>query len=248
MPGGSTCRVASTDASETTYPLICPTPHFSRIGTDGWSRAIPPPTAMKSLWQAAVACCAALKSAASRSSITMWRPLMPPEALHQSANALACWTNSTSSPGSMVLAASLNTAMLMVFGLTPRTEEAPPGPGSQILPTPGQTPSGADPADNVRLIVVAAEAAGDERTTPVPATIITVVIASGSTDLRSPASPLQNMLTLPTAVCDRVIQSAPGMERGSPCTGQLQRCLNLEPWAADTAWNVQIILPSLSRR
>ena len=44
---------------------------------------MPPPTAMKSLWQAAVACCAALNSAASRLSITMWRPLMPPEALHQ---------------------------------------------------------------------------------------------------------------------------------------------------------------------
>ena len=60
---------------------------------------MPPPTAMKSLWQAAVACCAALKSAASRLSITIWRPLMPPEALHQSANALACWANSASSPG-----------------------------------------------------------------------------------------------------------------------------------------------------
>jgi hypothetical protein len=40
----------------------------------------------------------------------------------------------------MVLAASLNTAMLMVLEPTPRTEEAPPGPGSHILPTPGQTP------------------------------------------------------------------------------------------------------------
>src|ERR1700719_2677772 len=111
---------------------------------------------MKSLWQAAVACCAALKSAASRSSIAIWRPLMPPEALHQSANALACWTNSTSSPGSIVLAASLNTAMLMDFGPKPRTDEAPPGPGSQILPTPGHMPLGGALEDNVRLIVVAA--------------------------------------------------------------------------------------------
>ena len=48
--------------------------------------------------------------------------------------------NSASSPGLMVLPASLNTAMLMVLEPTPRTEEAPPGPGSHILPTPGHTP------------------------------------------------------------------------------------------------------------
>src|ERR1700685_2390110 len=101
---------------------------------------MPPPTAMKSLWQAAVACCAALNSAASRLSITILRPLMPPAALHQSAKALACWGDSTSSPGMMVLEASLKTAMLMVFLPTPRTEEAPPGPGSQILPIPGHSP------------------------------------------------------------------------------------------------------------
>src|SRR5208283_904504 len=123
------------------------------MGTDGWSRAMPPPTAMKSLWQAAVACCAALNSAASRLSITMWRPSMPPAALHQSANAVACWGNSASSPGSMVLAASLNTAMLMVLAPTPRTEEAPPGPGSQILPTPGQTPLDEVLADVAALTV-----------------------------------------------------------------------------------------------
>ena len=101
---------------------------------------MPPPTAMKSLWQDASACCAALNRAASRSSITMWRPLMPPDALHQAAKALACWTNSASSPGMIVLEASLNSAMLMVLGPTPRTEEEPPGPGSQILPTPGHSP------------------------------------------------------------------------------------------------------------
>src|SRR5580692_4085936 len=121
------------------------------MGTEGWSRAMPPPTAMKSLWQAAVACCAALNNAASRSSITIFRPLMPPEALHQAANALACCTNSTSSPGSMLLEASLNTAMLMVLLPTPRTEEAPPDPASQILPTPGQTPLVGALADNVRF-------------------------------------------------------------------------------------------------
>ena len=36
-----------------------------------------------------VVTCAALNSAASRLSITMWRPLMPPDALHHAANALA---------------------------------------------------------------------------------------------------------------------------------------------------------------
>src|SRR5580704_16990632 len=117
---------------------------------------MPPPTAMKSVWQAAVASWAALKSAASRLSITMWRPLMPPAALHQSANAVACWGNSASSPGSTVLAASLNTAMWMVVEPTPRTEDAPPGPGSQILPTPGQTPLDEVLDDNDRLADVAA--------------------------------------------------------------------------------------------
>src|ERR1700733_3140551 len=174
MPLGSTWSEARSEASETTYPLICPSPHCSRMGTDGWSRAIPPPTAMKSLWQAAVICCAALNSAASRLSITILRPLIPPAALHQSANAVACWGNSASRPGSMVLEASLNSAMLMVLLPTPRTEEAPPGPGSHILPTPGQTPLELD-AD------VAADAAVDESTTVVPARM-TVAIAIGSAD------------------------------------------------------------------
>ena len=95
---------------------------------------------MKSLWQADVICFATLNSAASRLSITILRPLMPPAALHQSAKAVACWMNSTSRPGRMVLEASFSTAMLMVLSPTPRTEEEPPGPGSQILPTPGHTP------------------------------------------------------------------------------------------------------------
>src|SRR5271155_6246277 len=128
------------------------------MGTDGWSRDMPPPTAMKSLWQAAVACCAALNRAASRLSITILRPLMPPDALHQSAKAWACCTNSSESPGSMVLAASLNSAMLMVLSPTPRTEEAPPDPGSQILPTPCHSPL-VDTLDaSVRLADVAAPA------------------------------------------------------------------------------------------
>src|ERR1700722_11978080 len=101
---------------------------------------MPPPTAMKSLWHACSVTCAALNRAPSRLSMTILRPLIPPEALHQAAKALACWGNSASRPGSIVLAASLNTAMLMVLSPTPRTEEAPPGPASQILPTPGQVP------------------------------------------------------------------------------------------------------------
>src|ERR1700735_5321599 len=101
---------------------------------------MPPPTAMKSLWQAWVVTCGALNRAASRLSMTILRPFMPPEALHQSAKAWACSGNSASRPGSIVLAASLNAAMLVVLSPTPRTDDAPPGPGSQILPTPGHTP------------------------------------------------------------------------------------------------------------
>src|SRR6202522_2871810 len=134
------------------------------MGTAGSSRAMPPPTAMKSLWQAVVVTCAALNSAASRLSITILRPSMPPAALHQSAKAVACSGNSTSSPGVMVLAASLKTAMLMLLEPTPRTVEAPPGPGSHILPTPGQTPLELE-AD------VAAEAVVDESAMDVPTII-----------------------------------------------------------------------------
>src|ERR1039458_3779910 len=140
---------------------------------------------MKSLWQDDVICDATLNSAASRLSRTILRPLIPPAALHQSAKAVACWVNSTSRPGTMVLEASFSTAMLMVLAPTPRTEEAPPGPGSHILPTPGQTPLELD-AD------VAAAAVVDEAATYVPA-IIMAVMASGSRDFRSWISPLQNI-------------------------------------------------------
>ena len=120
--------------------MIEPSPHASRTGTDGWSNAMPPPTSMKSLWHDSLVTCAALNSAASRLSITMWRPLMPPEALHHEANALANCTNSFSRPGTTVLDASLGTAMWIVLVPTPRTEDAPPAPDSQILPTPGHSP------------------------------------------------------------------------------------------------------------
>jgi hypothetical protein len=82
----------------------------------------------------------------------------------------------------------------MVLEPTPRTEEAPPGPGSQILPTPGQTPLDEVLEDKVRLADVAAAAVDDESATYVPATI-RVAIASGSADLRSSAIRLQNILT-----------------------------------------------------
>ena len=86
----------------------------------------------------------------------------------------------------MVLEASLNTAMLMVLEPTPRTVEAPPGPGSHILPTPGHTPLELEAA-------VAAPAVVDVSATDVPARI-TVANASGSADFRSWISPLQNIL------------------------------------------------------
>src|ERR1700736_6103260 len=118
---------------------------------------------------------------------------MPPEALHHAAKALANWTNSTSSPGWIVLAASLKTAMWMVCGPTPRTEEAPPGPGSQILPTPGQVPLVGTLDDNGRLADVAAVAAVDERATEVPASM-TVAMASGSIVPRRRVCPFRNIL------------------------------------------------------
>src|SRR5580698_6091966 len=183
------------------------------MGTDGWSSAMPPPTAMKSLWQANVICCAALNSAASRLSITILRPLIPPAALHQSANAVACWGNSASRPGSMVLEASLNSAMLMVLLPTPRTEEAPPGPGSHILPTPGHTPLELD-AD------VAAAAVLDESAMDVPVRI-TADMASGSAALRSCISPLQNILTpSPESFAVELVNQCADQSGGRPAHGR----------------------------
>jgi len=81
----------------------------------------------------------------------------------------------------------------MVFVPTPRTVEAPPDPGSHILPTPGQTPLVALD-DSARLADVAAPAVVDESTMDVPAKIM-VAIAIGSADFRNWTSPLQNILT-----------------------------------------------------
>src|SRR5580658_7251179 len=173
------------------------------MGTDGWSRAMPPPTAMKSLWQACSVTCAALNRAASRLSMTILRPLMPPEALHQSAKAWACWGNSDSSPGSIVFAASLNTAMLMVLSPTPRTEDAPPGPASQILPTPGHTPLVGALDASTRLDDVAAPVADDDSETNIPARII-VAVASGSDVRRRPMRPRGNpFISTPEILCLR---------------------------------------------
>jgi hypothetical protein len=83
--------------------------------------------------------------------------------------------------------------MLMVFLPTPRTEEAPPDPGSHILPTPGQTPLVALD-DSARLADVDAAAVVDASTTDVPA-IIMVAVASGSAAFRSLSNPLRKILT-----------------------------------------------------
>jgi hypothetical protein len=85
---------------------------------------------------------------------------------------------------------------LMVLSPTPRTEEAPPGPGSHTLPTPGHTPLELD-AD------VAAAAVVDVSAMDVPARI-TTAMASGSADFRSWISPLQNILT--PSPCDWIMQ------------------------------------------
>jgi hypothetical protein len=87
---------------------------------------------------------------------------------------------------------------------TPRTEEAPPGPGSHILPTPGHTPLELD-AD------VAAAAVVDESAMDVPA-IITAVIASGSTDFGSLNNPLRIILT--PSPCDWIISPITPTEAG----------------------------------
>jgi hypothetical protein len=116
----------------------------------------------------------------------------------------------------------------MVLEPTPRTEEAPPGPGSHILPTPGQTPLELE-AD------VAAAAVVDDAATYVPA-IIMVAMASVSADFRSWISPLWIILT--PSPCDWIIQPHPNRSGGAAhrigedrpkCLGtdfQLLRALN----------------------
>ena len=70
-PPGLTCRAASTDWSETVKDVIWPRPHPTRIGTVAVSRTRPPPTDMKSFWQAWFITWAALKSAPSSVSMTI---------------------------------------------------------------------------------------------------------------------------------------------------------------------------------
>src|SRR5580700_1282072 len=89
FPAGLTCSAASTASLETVRSVICPRPQPTRTGTADSSRARPPPTDMKSCWQAWFVTCAALKRAASLSCTTIWRPLIPPAALHHLANAPA---------------------------------------------------------------------------------------------------------------------------------------------------------------
>jgi hypothetical protein len=80
----------------------------------------------------------------------------------------------------------------MVLFPTPRTVEAPPVPGSHILPTPGHTPV-ALAAD------VAAAALVDESTIDVPA-IITAANANGNADLCILVKPLKNTLATPPVI------------------------------------------------
>ena len=114
-------------------------------------------------------------------------------------------------PGKTVLAASLNTAMLMVFGLTPRTEEPPPGPVGDLV-TPGQTPLGATLDDTVRLADVAAAAAIDESAVP---PTMNVAIASGTAGLPRVPSRLENNL-IPSP-CDRRMQPSPTAAQATRC-------------------------------
>src|ERR1700728_459553 len=140
LPPGLTCSAASTASLETVKSVISPSPQATRTGTADWSSASPPPTDMKSCWQASLVTWAALNRAPSLSCTTIWRPSIPPAALHHFAKAPASWKNSALRPGSTVLSGSAKVAMSMALSETPRTVEEPPGPFSQIVPTPGHVP------------------------------------------------------------------------------------------------------------
>jgi hypothetical protein len=81
--------------------------------------------------------------------------------------------------------------MLMVLSPTPRTDEAPPEPGSQILPTPGHTPLVGALDASTRLDNVAAPVAADGSETNIAARI-TVAVASGKALRRRPLRPCGN--------------------------------------------------------
>ena len=84
---------------------------------------------------------------------------MPPDALHQSAKAWAA-QGVRLQAGSIVLAASLNTAMLMVCP-TPRTEEVPPSPVRRSCRRRPHADGGGARRQH-RLDAVAAPALGDD--------------------------------------------------------------------------------------
>jgi hypothetical protein len=86
---------------------------------------------------------------------------------------------------------------LMVFWLTPRTDDDPPGPGSQILPTPGHWPLVA--RANVRLADVAAAADVDESATLPPASIVAATASVNAIRRMSTSPPCGTFTTSPNA-------------------------------------------------
>ena len=172
---------------------------------------------MKSLWQADSVCCAALNKAASRLSMTISRPLIPPDALHHAAKALACWTIRFRALAHRV-GGVVEHGDVDCLRPHPADRRGAPRSRSQIFPSPGHSPL-VDRRYRVRLADVAATAFVDETATNAPASM-TVAIAIGNTIRRRPRNPLRSTSlpprTLPRASCDRDIQSGFGSKWVSP--------------------------------
>src|SRR5258708_38050953 len=120
----------------------------------------------------------------------------------------------------MVLAASLKTAMLMVLEPTPRTDEAPPGPGSQILPTPGHAPLVDRLEVGPELVAAGLPVdGGDPDVADVceqaTAVSITAAVATGIAARRRSTSLFPNTLGSSSDICDRVV--GPKTRTGSRC-------------------------------
>ena len=141
--------------------------------------------------------CAALNSAASRLSITILRPLMPPAALHQSAKAVACWGNSTSSPGVMVLEASLNDGDVDGLGAHTADRGGTARPWFAYLADPGPDAARTRRRRRRRAAVV------DESATDVPAKSLSPLPSAAPT-FGTSLIPVQNILT--PSPCDRIVQ------------------------------------------
>src|SRR6478672_2069705 len=140
---GWTIRSAPRAFGLVTNPAMSGRRHLSRVSTPSWSNVAPPATIAKSSRHDSTMRACTLLSAASRLSTTIFRPLIPPRALHHWLNTSAVSKNSWFKPGRPTNPVSENVATWIESGVTP-VVGAPDG--APFWHTSLRVPKSADPA------------------------------------------------------------------------------------------------------